>query len=708
MALVKWSFKNRQYENVTTLNTGTVKATEIIHDLTVYNDLLVVSGNFINTAIEAAQNIAFYNGTRWVDSPVKELEKVNGPVLTAFGETSNFFMGGFFSKIGSKQSLFLARFVNGEIITFETNKARFHKLVPFDGHAFGIGAPNVVDPPTGFYKIFKDSVYEVNNGLERIGYINDIAEVGSRLVASGLFKFHNFSQYFHLIYYDNGTWKPMAAGLLSNIEFIATFNEALVATGPFATYRNVYLGNIATIGVTRPKSLVRGHVYFDKNNNCEFDGREENLGNHVIKIEPGGLIVRTKDDGTYNAYLDKGSYTFTVVPNKYWSIASCGSGSYSIDLANDDLVDGVDFALSQKSGIRDVGINLVSTSGPVANVNQLQKYVIAYRNVGSSDMVKGQISLEIDSGLQLQKAEPAPVSITGGVAQWDVEDLTAGEVGTITCLFKIDDEIDHNIEMAAEINQEESEEDISNNRSSLTQQLSFETVETKKYVNPGYTWGDTAYISPSSSAIEYQIAFANYSSDTVYTVYVIDTIALDNTIVSIDDISASHPVIAEAIPGPPFSDYAVLIYKFENIKLHPNPTMMGETTDDKGYILFRVNLTGLSDGVSYENTAKVVFDYDFEQTTNTVHAVVDLRLSDVPKPFIKNDLTIYPNPTTQYLTVDDAAWNASFNIRNVQGQEVLEGQLASNRIDVSHLPQGIYFLMIEHEGQLQTAKFIKQ
>jgi hypothetical protein len=51
--------------------------------------------------------------------------------------------------------------------------------------------------------------------------------------------------------------------------------------------------------------------------------------------------------------------------------------------------------------------------------------------------------------------------------------------------------------------------------------------------------------------------------------------------------------------------------------------------------------------------------------------------------------------------------NASLQIVDVQGKQVNNVKLNSNRVDVSQLSNGIYFATITINNQSQTLKFVK-
>ncbi len=73
----------------------------------------------------------------------------------------------------------------------------------------------------------------------------------------------------------------------------------------------------------------------------------------------------------------------------------------------------------------------------------------------------------------------------------------------------------------------------------------------------------------------------------------------------------------------------------------------------------------------------------------------------------KNQLSIYPNPVTDFIQIDATQYTKA-NIYNVNGQLVLQAG-SSNRIDVSQLSNGLYIIKAtDKAGNLHTAKFSKQ
>ncbi|HWF44986.1 MAG TPA: T9SS type A sorting domain-containing protein [Candidatus Kapabacteria bacterium] len=72
---------------------------------------------------------------------------------------------------------------------------------------------------------------------------------------------------------------------------------------------------------------------------------------------------------------------------------------------------------------------------------------------------------------------------------------------------------------------------------------------------------------------------------------------------------------------------------------------------------------------------------------------------------IVDDGHIYPNPATTNLTITSSIGASSVYLYDILGREALSGTLLNGHatLDVSHLPRGIYSVVLEHNGRLIPA-----
>lgn len=80
---------------------------------------------------------------------------------------------------------------------------------------------------------------------------------------------------------------------------------------------------------------------------------------------------------------------------------------------------------------------------------------------------------------------------------------------------------------------------------------------------------------------------------------------------------------------------------------------------------------------------------------------------------INSDIFIYPNPTSEYLTVQSKLFcnNCKLEITNTIGEKILSQEINSTKtqINIQPLASGVYFIGVEMEsGEIWNQKFIKQ
>jgi hypothetical protein len=72
-----------------------------------------------------------------------------------------------------------------------------------------------------------------------------------------------------------------------------------------------------------------------------------------------------------------------------------------------------------------------------------------------------------------------------------------------------------------------------------------------------------------------------------------------------------------------------------------------------------------------------------------------------------SSIKMHPNPTTNFLNIENAENYASFNILSIDGKILAEGNMAE-RLDVRNLKPGIYHLQLtKRNGSFSSTKFLK-
>jgi hypothetical protein len=81
----------------------------------------------------------------------------------------------------------------------------------------------------------------------------------------------------------------------------------------------------------------------------------------------------------------------------------------------------------------------------------------------------------------------------------------------------------------------------------------------------------------------------------------------------------------------------------------------------------------------------------------------------VSTPSIKSiSITAYPNPASDYIWIDGLSHYQTYliHIYNINGSRVLNTLVNNNRVNISHLPNGIYIYKIANKQQFYTGKIM--
>ena len=74
----------------------------------------------------------------------------------------------------------------------------------------------------------------------------------------------------------------------------------------------------------------------------------------------------------------------------------------------------------------------------------------------------------------------------------------------------------------------------------------------------------------------------------------------------------------------------------------------------------------------------------------------------------KNQLKVFPNPATTKLSIESNTIYNHFCILNLYGQQILDGDLQANEINISQLPKGLFILKLANDKEYVQVKFIKE
>lgn len=136
-----------------------------------------------------------------------------------------------------------------------------------------------------------------------------------------------------------------------------------------------------------------------------------------------------------------------------------------------------------------------------------------------------------------------------------------------------------------------------------------------------------------------------------------------------------------------------------------------------GYVGFKFLLNGATHygwaKISVTASAITLYGYAYQSTANTSIAAGNKGTSSLDDAIQEtnniNLISIYPNPTSDLLMIDNTENVQNIEIMNLCGQVVLTNNaLNTQSVDVSNLQRGIYYISLLTNNEKIVKKFIKK
>ncbi|MBC3844800.1 T9SS type A sorting domain-containing protein [Winogradskyella echinorum] len=93
---------------------------------------------------------------------------------------------------------------------------------------------------------------------------------------------------------------------------------------------------------------------------------------------------------------------------------------------------------------------------------------------------------------------------------------------------------------------------------------------------------------------------------------------------------------------------------------------------------------------------------------NTVYGALNPTAATLSTESLEiNDFKIYPNPAKDYITIESNVQISSVQVHDILGKKVIsQNEITNNRLDVSSLNNGVYFIKVNANGNTITKKII--
>lgn len=448
---------------------------------------------------------------------------------------------------------------------------------------------------------------------------------------------------------------------------------------------------------------ILGNTKFDFNNDgCDVSDIDFSNLNFSISNGTSSVTYIANETGNYNIPVQSG--TITITPNiqnsNYFTISP---SSLIIDFPTQTSPYNQFFCVTPSGVHSDVEIVLIPTTPARPGFNA--HYRIVYRNIGNQ-VENGEVKfayeedvLDLVSSSLIANSQNTLANTT--TLNWNYSNLLPFESRVIDVVLNVNSPTEtpavNNgdvLGIYSEISTTNSDEDLSNNSSSLRQ------VVVGSYDPNDKTCLEGEYLSSSlvGEYVHYVIRFENTG-----------TYPAENIVVK-DMIDVSKFDIATLVPLHGSHDFYTRIngnkveFIFENINLDFN-----EATND-GYVAFKIKtLPTLTVGDTFSNEASIYFDYNFPIITNEYVTTINNILGNQDFSF-DNEFVLYPNPVKDILNISTKNQTEiqSVEIYNMVGQVVIAIPNSTKTIDVSSLETGTYFIKVNSEKDTTTTKFVKE
>lgn len=466
-------------------------------------------------------------------------------------------------------------------------------------------------------------------------------------------------------------------------------------------------------------STVSGKIYADNNGNCIFDAGDVAMNipmfsglKAVETYTPPGAGRPAAVTGTFSGT----TATYSMIVQKSWmatctvSIPSYYYFVYSTPCAAGPYVFtslpgvGADFPFQCTSNV-DVQCNILSAGAIRLHTPFL---LHPYVNNTGCDSASGKMTLVKDPRAIYNAAlssHPAD-TVHGDTLIWNYANLTnltgsgywhsflagihltpdTGVVVGDTMCFRVFTNIP-----ATDIN-------AANNDQYICLPVVYSYDPNLKEVSPKGT-GAEGLIPASTNTLTYTLHFQNTGSAAAYNIKITDTLDSHVNPESLQILGSTHNM------SPTWLAPNVVQFVFNSINL---PDSLHNEPASHGAVQFKVGLNpGLAPGTQIKNKGYIYFDLNPAVITNTARNTIAMP-SKVELMDGINDVRVYPNPTTDRITVENLSQGA-IEILNLNGQVIFAEHIASNKasIDVSQIPAGVYILRASTESGISTRKFIK-
>ena len=461
-------------------------------------------------------------------------------------------------------------------------------------------------------------------------------------------------------------------------------------------------------------NAITGKLFIDTNSNGGQDAGEPAVIHKTVTEISTGRFAFSEQNGNYSvSVLDSGNFSVSPASINYYNTVPATHNTYFSNLHQIDSLN--EFAFQPAGVFNDLCVMLTLLDGCSPGFDA--HYMITFENVGTT-VLSPSIIFNVDTNLTFVMASPAAVSVTTDSIVWNFGAIAPFQTENILITLNING----TTPLGTLINSDVRIEPLTGDANPMCNYDSSQTLTTGSF-DPNAILVDRDTVLTTELSIppylEYIIYFQNTGNDTAFNVNVANSVSDKLDISNFEFVSSSHPMNIT------YSAYArMFTFSFDNILLPDSST---NEPASHGFIRYRIKpLNTLIAGDSINNTAYIYFDFNLPMQTNTAITEIVLPTSVNEWAVCNGQLTIFPNPAKNELTVSSKQFKDKSEIKvfdlfgRIIFQSPIKNQQTSITLDVSGFSKGVYFVEVispllgrgsrylSGGGEAARAKFMKE
>ena len=458
--------------------------------------------------------------------------------------------------------------------------------------------------------------------------------------------------------------------------------------------------------------IIKVNAFLDNNSNGVFDSNEINFTNGYFTYQvndQGTINTVSSSTGSFNIFPDYETDSYDISFYLYDEYVGCFTVSNSnfenITVTNGNMVI-LDFPLTDENTCEDLAVYLINYTNPPRPGFNFTNYLII-ENLGYSTISSGTIEFVSDDLINVSNVSANSIvyniTYTANGFLLDFNNLQPGQTEEFEVLMYCPPSVALGEEVINTATYTTVSNDLflDNNYSELTQTVVGSYDPNDKLESHGQKIEYIDFIA-SDEYLYYTIRFQNIGTAEAINVKIRDVLNSQLDFNTFQMLSSSHDVVLT-------KSNSVLTWQFDNINL---PSENQDEPKSHGFVYFKIQPnSGYSVGSIIPNTASITFDFNSPIITNTFETefVQTLSIDESSQSMFQ----IFPNPAKNELNIKfntRLLENTFLEVFDIQGKLIMSKQEIENsyenRVDVSALQAGMYFVVIKTNSFKEIKKIV--